>query len=409
MLTANREPRFDCEHDEVPVAGPHVPERSDSFDPELVVREARRRQRRRWLLVASALLVATGGTAAGAAAFAGSGKPHGTALHTPRGGAGHAAIATASPAMGSWPESPASLALAPNGTLYIADDTKNEIFERLPRGTFKVAVGNGKKGFSGDYGSARNADIDRPGAMAVASDGTLYFADSGNGRVRKVSPSGTITTVAGSGVQGGWIADGTPALDAPLQTSSITLSPSGQLYIATGAQVLALEPNGTLTSVLGSHGPHGGIYGVGGPAVDASADGAYGLAFNAAGDLFVFGEATKSILMVTPDGILRLVPGNFYPRGPGGLVSTPDGAVLAISDTSIVRLTPQGEQTVIAFPAGPSPPDTYLGVKNVAPVGIAVARDGTIYLDTNPDDGYSNAAVIAATTPGGAGTLLWRR
>lgn len=375
------------------------------FDPEAVIREARRRQRRRWLTVSAALVVVVASVAGAAAALAGGGRaqPHHHAT-TPS----PTVTPAPAPVSSSEPEAPGSLALAPDGGLYIADATRNEIFERLPDGTFRVVAGNGTAGFSGDGGPATAAEIDAPGAMAVAPDGTLYF--TANTRVRAVLPTGTITTVAGDGRRGTWVSDGTPALDAHLfGATSITLSPSGELYIATGNQVLALQPNGTLTTVLGHRGPHQGIYGIGGPAVDASADGAAGLAFNAAGDLFVFGSATKSVLMVTPRGIVSLVPGTIYPRGVGGLVPTPDGAVLAMSTTSIVRLTPQGEQTVMAFPTGPTPPDTYLGVRNVAPVGIAVSPNRTIYFDTNPNDGYSNAAVIAAISPDGNGVRLWRR
>jgi len=382
------------------------------FDPEAVIREARRRQRRRWLICSAALIVVVASVAGAAAALAGGGRaqPHHHATTRPS----PTVTRAPAPASSSEPEAPGSLALASHGGLYIADATRNEIFERLPDGPFRVVAGDGTagfvddQGFSGDGGRATAAEIDAPGAMAVASNGTLYF--TAHTRVRAVLPTGTITTVVGDGRRGIWVSDGTPALDAHVfRATSITLSPSGELYIATGNQVLALQPNGTLTNVLGHRGPHQGIYGIGGPAVDASADGAAGLAFNAAGDLFVFGSATKSVLMVTPQGIVSLVPGTIYPRGVGGLVPTPDGAVLAMSNTSIVRLTPQGEQTVMAFPTGPTPPDTYLGVENVAPVGIAVAPNRTIYFDTNPNDGYSNAAVIAAISPDGKGVRLWRR
>ena len=386
---------------------PETLEAPAPFDPEAVIREARRRQRQRWLISSAALIVVVASVAGAAAALAGGGsaQPHHHATTPPPSPTVSPAPA---PATNSEPEAPGSLALASDGGLYIADASRNVIFERLADGTFRVVAGDGTPGFSGDGGPATAAEIDAPGAMAVAPDGTLYF--TANTRVRAVLPTGTITTVAGDGRRGTWVSDGTPALDAHLLgATSITLSPSGELYIATGNQVLSLQPNGTLTNVLGHRGPYGGISGIGGPAVDATADGAAGLAFNAAADLFVFGSATKSVLMVTPQGMVSLVPGTIYPRGNGALVPTPGGAVLAMNTTSIVRLTPQGEQTVMAFPTGPTPPDTYLGVENVAPVGIAVAPNRTIYFDTNPNDGYSNAAVIAAISPDGKGVRLWRR
>ncbi|MGH8979559.1 MAG: hypothetical protein ACRDWE_00855, partial [Acidimicrobiales bacterium] len=373
--------------------------------PEVVVRDAKRRQRRRWLRCGAVLVVVAGAADGGIVVFGSTPPARG---HHTRGSTTTSRPAPGSRPAGAQPENPGALAVAPTGGLYVADDSRNQIFERVHGGAFRVAAGDGKRGFTGDGGPAARAEINDPGAMAVAANGTLYF--TAGVRVRAVLPTGTITTIAGDGRNASWVSNGTPALDASLLgATALTVSPSGQLYIATGDQVLALEPDGTLMSVLGNQGPYGGIDGLGGPAVDASADGAAGLAFDSAGNLFVFGFDTKSILMIAPDGLASLVPGTLYPRGSGGLVSTPGGAVLAMSDTSIVRLTPQGEHTVFAFPAGPSPTDSYLGVKNVAPAGIAISPDATTYFDTDPGDGYSDEAIIASISPRGHGTLLWRR
>ena len=89
------------------------------------------------------------------------------------------------------PQRPTALAVGPNGNLYIADQTRNQILERLADGTFVVVAGSGQAGYMGDGGSpATAAKIDRPGGMVFAADGTLYFADEGNQRVRAISPSG---------------------------------------------------------------------------------------------------------------------------------------------------------------------------------------------------------------------------
>ena len=97
------------------------------------------------------------------------------------------------------PWQPGPLALGANGKLYVADDALNGILARLPDGRFKVVAGTGKPGDSGDGGPATEAELDRPLGMAVAPDGTLYFADAGNSRVRAILPNGTITTIAGNG------------------------------------------------------------------------------------------------------------------------------------------------------------------------------------------------------------------
>jgi sugar lactone lactonase YvrE len=116
---------------------------------------------------------------------------------------------------------PVGVAISPDGSLFIAD-TNNHRVRRIDHGGNIVPfAGSGRAAFGGDGGPATAADLNLPTGLAFDSAGNVYIADSGNNRVRKVSPDGTITTVAG---------DGTPAvLSVP---SAVALSPSGVLYIA---------------------------------------------------------------------------------------------------------------------------------------------------------------------------------
>jgi len=306
---------------------------------------------------------------------------------------------------GPAPQRPGPLTIGPDGNLYVADAIGNRILQLLPGGGFEVVAGNGVKGFSGDGGAAVDAELNQPLGMAFSPSGTLYFADSGNNRIRAISPSGIITTVVGDGQQGGWVPDGTPALQAELLGPlAVTFSPSGQLYIADGMQVLRLSTDGTLSYVLGSDSDAQGSYGAGGPAVDASADGADGLAFDAAGYLYVFGFNDKSLLVVNPAGVLTfpLGPETFYARDAGDLAETPNGSVLAGDVTSLVQLSPEGARTLYDFQSGP-----FLGVRYFEVDGVAESSNGTIYIDTFYGNGYSNESAIAAIPPTGSATLLW--
>ena len=95
------------------------------------------------------------------------------------------------------------------------------------------------------------------------------------------------------------------------------------MYVAAGDEVLRLDPDGTLTRVLGENfNEYAGLYGIGGSAVDASADGPNGLAFDSSGNLYVFGSNTKAILMVDPQGVVQYL-GSLYPRGPAALSLLP--------------------------------------------------------------------------------------
>jgi hypothetical protein len=100
--------------------------------------------------------------------------------------------------------------------------------------------------------------------MAIAPNGTVFFADEVNNRVRSISPSGKIRTIAGNG-RGGWVRNGTPAVHATtLSPAAVTLDPRGRLTIADAgwSEVLRLEHNGMLTRLAGSR-RYAGVYGVG--------------------------------------------------------------------------------------------------------------------------------------------------
>ncbi len=312
------------------------------------------------------------------------------------------------PTSGLQPAQPGPLVVGSNGDLYIADGLRNQILERQSDGRFRVLVGNGKTGFSGDGGPATNAELNDPQGMAVAPDGTLYFADSRNGRIRAVSPDGIITTVAGNG-QAGWVADGAPALSASLTPVAVALSATNQLYVADQdeadqGEVLRLNAVGTLTQVLGIRTASVAFVNdslaTDTPAFDPDA-----LAFDSAGDLFVAGYTDKALLMVSPQGTVTYplgTVGALYPRGNGGLVTAPNGLVLAMDELSVMRVSPNGAQLIQSFSL------SFLNLNGFSPDGIAVASNGTVYLDTDYGNGFAFASAIVELTPNGKAELLWK-
>jgi sugar lactone lactonase YvrE len=130
-------------------------------------------------------------------------------------------------------DSPMKVALDSQGNLFIADRGSNRIQKLSPDGTITTVAGmNDILGYSGDGGPGTSALLRYPGGVAVDGQGNLLLSDTGNNRIRKVSPDGTITTVAGSGVQG-YSGDGGPATGAQLNgPDGLAVDSQGNLFIA---------------------------------------------------------------------------------------------------------------------------------------------------------------------------------
>jgi sugar lactone lactonase YvrE len=303
------------------------------------------------------------------------------------------------------PEQPGALAVGPRGALYVADPKRQQILMRLPDGSFRVIAGTGRAGFSGDSGPAIDAELRDPEGMTVSTNGTLYFADEGNNRVREITPDGRIHTIAGDG-RFGWVKGGTRALKASIGSpNDVALNPDGLLYIAASNEILSLNTDGTLTRIAGNR-HYEGAYGVGGLAVNASPDGPGGLAFSRSGDLFMAGLNTKALLMIDRSGTMRTPIGmtGFYPRGRGGIVTTHTGKVVAIQTQTIVTLTPTSMKTIYNFSGR-----RIAGIRGFLPNGLAVSPSGTIYTDTDTDkgNGWASGTAIVAINPNHTVSVLW--
>lgn len=195
---------------------------------------------------------------------------------------------------------PEGLALDGLGNLYAADSANHRVRRIAPDGTISTVAGNGQAESTGDGGAAIEAGLNLPAGVAVDGAGNLYIAEFRGGRVRKVAPDGVISTYAGDGSRG-YGGDGGPAVEAALRDPyGLAVDPAGNLYIAdaNGARIRKVSPDGVITTVAGKG--ESGFSGDGGPAADAALAFPTGLAVDGAGRLFVADSGNDRIRVVNP-------------------------------------------------------------------------------------------------------------
>ena len=195
------------------------------------------------------------------------------------------------------------------GNLYIADSFNNRIRRVDPSGTISTFAGTGERGFAGDSGPAVEARLSYPSSVAVDADGNLYIADSFNNRIRRVDPSGIISTVAGTGAYG-FSGDGGPAVEALLAgPSGLAMDADGNLYFADqqNQRIRRVDPSGIISTVAGTG--ERGFGGDSGPAVEARLDGPRGVALDASVNLYITDAGNQRIRKVDPSGTITTVAG----------------------------------------------------------------------------------------------------
>ena len=267
------------------------------------------------------------------------------------------------PASAATLRNPYGVAAAPDGTVYIADTQNNRIRKVTPAGVITTIAGDGECSYDGtelgDGGPASDARVCNPYGMAVGGDGSLYIADNGHLRVRKITPDGTINTVAGNGINasGSGVTDGGPATATAVgQVYMVALGPDGSLYLADNtARIRKVTPDGTINTVTGTG--VDGFSGDGGPAASAQiSQNVYGLVVLSDGTLYFSDTFNVRIRKISPDGTISTVAGNgdesyagdggpaldASMNAPRGLVAAADGTLYVAEDNSgrVRKLTP---------------------------------------------------------------------
>jgi uncharacterized protein (TIGR03437 family) len=267
------------------------------------------------------------------------------------------------------------------GNLFIADTSYSVIFEVSPTGSISVVAGN-----AATLGGPVGPSLSDPGGVALDTGGNLYIADSGNNRVRKVDANGTITTVAGGGACTIAIGDGGPATQASVcHPTGVAVDAVGNLYVAdfSDYRVRKVAPGGTITTVAGNGQPigfGGGSNGDGGPATSAEVV-PDAVAVDTAGNLYIADSMNGRIRKVSASGIISTFAGV---SATGVAVDTLGNVYLAEPGNALVQMvSPGGTITTIAGDGGQG----YFGDGGPAtsaelnqPNGVAVDSRGRIYI-----------------------------
>jgi sugar lactone lactonase YvrE len=294
---------------------------------------------------------------------------------------------------------PTSVAVDSTGNLYIADSSNSRVRKVTAGGVISTAAGSGNKGFSGDGGQATSAGLDSPVGVAVDASGNLFIADYAGQRIRKVSPGGVISTVAGNGTQG-YGGDGAPAAAAELNEPwGVAVDASGNLFIAdlVNHRIRKVGPDGVINTAAGTGIP--GFSGDGGPAAYAQLKYPAGVAVDSKGNLFIADSGNHSIRKVTPAGIIGTIAGNGRAgfsgdggpatsaqlNGPTSIAIDAAGDLFVVdhNNNRIREITPDGViHTVAGLGTAGFSGDggQAISAQLNAPMGIAVDSTGNLFV-----------------------------
>jgi len=179
-----------------------------------------------------------------------------------------------------------------------------------PTYTITTLAGNGVHGYAGDAGAATSAQLNYPQGIAVDSSGNIFIADCFNHRVRKVTPDGVISTVAGTGTAGR-AGDGAAATSATLRNPcGVAVDSAGNIYIGDTRNhaVRKVATGGTISKLAGLG--EAGYYGDGLAAVEAALSAPLGVALDSAGNVYIADVFNHRIRKVATDGKIATVAGN---------------------------------------------------------------------------------------------------
>lgn len=293
---------------------------------------------------------------------------------------------------------PRGMAALPDGSVLIADAFGHRVRRLFPNGSMTTVAGTDALGYSGDGGASTSAKLNLPHAVAPLPDGSFLIADTNNFRIRKVSPSGIITTVAGLGIRA-FSGDGGPAVAARISAPrGLAAFPDGSYLIADSDnnRVRRVSTTGVISTVAGTGTSSFG--GDGGPAKSAGMNSPFGVAPLADGGFLVADADNRRVRQVSAAGTIRTVAGT----GVGGF-SGDGGPATGARVGSPYNISPlAGGAFLIADPENNR-------VRKVSAGGTISTVAGNGQAGFSGDGGSATSARLSqpkATLPFGSGFLI---
>ena len=317
---------------------------------------------------------------------------------------------------------PHGVAVAVDGSVYVSDSANNVVRKAAVNGTISTIAGNGSAGFGGDAGNGPVAQLNAPEGVAVDKLGNVYIADSANNRVRKVASTGTITTFAGTGTAGS-TGDGGAAASAQLNAPfGLALDAAGNLYVTEfgGNRVRKVSVSGTISTVAGNG--VAGYAGDGSQAANAELSGPKAVAADAAGNIYIADTNNNAVRLVTAAGAISTAAGNGAGGYAGDLglataaqLANPTGVAvdaagnLYIADGSTRVRKVYAGGTIITIAGNGNrgfsgDGGVATGAQLNGPSGVAVSASGNIYVADAGNNAVRMLAPLSATLSIGAVT-----